>query len=281
MFPLRRLFLNPIMALALVAPLGASAQTSEPAAPSSQATPAPSEPEPEAAPANQDDEWHVQVTPFAWLPKTRLNVSYGDRSLNREITPSQAISDLQFAVAGQIAAQKGPWGITGEGLYANLADDVQFRNVSGSLRSNMTLLQASGSYRFLDEDGFTLDGVAGLRFYDFGFNNSFTRDGIIFTQSFDARRSRSWVDPLIGLRSTIPFNKDFNLNLYGDVGGFGVGSDFSWRAQAVFGYNVSDAVSLNLGYSALGARYQQGSGANLFKIDFTNYGPVIGATFKL
>ena len=123
--------------------------------------------------------------------------------------------------------------------------------------------------------------MAGLRFYDFGFTNSFTRDGVIFTQSFDAHRSRSWVDPLIGLRGSIPFNKELSLNLYGDVGGFGVGSDFSWRGQAVLGYNVSDSVALNLGYSALGARYQQGSGANLFKIDFTNYGPVIGATIKL
>ena len=291
MFPVHSRFLNPLMTLALVAPLSAVAQTIPPESPAllplAQVTSAPSEPEPESkppaaeSPAASDDEWKVRVTPFAWLPKTRLNVSYGDRSVNREITPSQAISNLQFAIAGQVAAQNGRWGVTGEGLYANLADDVQYRNITGSLRSNETLLQASGSYRLVDDDGFTLDGVVGLRFYDFGFTNSFTRDGVIFTRNFDAHRSRSWVDPLIGLRSTIPFNKELNLNLYGDVGGFGVGSDLSWRAQAVFGYNVSDSVSLNLGYSALGARYQQGAGSNLFKIDFTNYGPVVGATIKL
>lgn len=280
MFLITRSISVPLIAFLLACTISASAQNSEP---NSQAAPAAGEPEPAttSAPAADTDGWKVQVIPFAWLPKTNLSVSYGNRSFNTLITPSQAVSKLEFALAGAVAAQNGPWGVMGEGLYVNSASDVDFRRVSGSLRSNMTLVQGSGSYRLLDEDGFTLDGVAGLRFYDFGFNNSFTRDGAIFTQNFESRRSKSWLDPVIGLRTSVPFNEELSLNLYGDLGGFGVGSDLSWRAQAVFGYNVSDSVALNLGYSALGARYQQGSGSDLFKINFTSYGPVLGATFKL
>ena len=138
----------------MLASFQVSAQTTEPvlpAQPVAQVIPSSSEPEPEPAsnetPAAGDDEWHVQVTPFVWLLRTRLAVSYSDRSLNTVITPSEEVSDLQFAVAGALAAQKGRWGVTGEGLYANMAHDVHFRRVTGSLRSNETFLQAAGSYR--------------------------------------------------------------------------------------------------------------------------------------
>ena len=280
MFLSRRLVSSPLVALFLATTLAVSAQTGQPepqeTPASTESAPAP----PKEAPA-EVDEWKVKVIPFVWVPATDLSVSYGDRTVNRVIEPSDVVGKLQFAVAGAIAAENGPWGIMGEGLYANTADDVQFRRISGSMRSNQTILQASGSYRLVDDDGLSLDAVAGLRYFDFGFTNAFTRDGVIFTQAFETSRGKSWVDPLVGLRASIPFNEELSLNLYGDVGGFGVGSDFSWRAQAVFGYSVSDSVALNLGYAALGARNEQGVGLDYLKFKFTNYGPVLGATFKL
>lgn len=262
-----------VLAWMLAATLAVGAQSSEPEKAEPEAT--------TTASVTGSEEWQFKVIPFVWVPATDIQVSYGSRSLGTTVSPSQTVSKLQFALAGAVAAQKGEWGIMGEGLYANLANDVQFRNVTGSLRSNQTLLQASGTYRLLDDDGLSLDAVAGLRFYDFGFTNSFIRDGVVFTQNFDAHHSKSWLDPLVGLRANIPFNKELSLNVYGDVGGFGVGSDFSWRAQAVFGYSISECVDLNLGYAALGARLSQGVGADFLKFDFKNYGPVMGATFKI
>ncbi|MBT9584450.1 hypothetical protein IV102_13995 [bacterium] len=263
----------PMLAWMLAISLGAGAQPAEPGK---------TQPEtPPAATAEECEDWQFKVIPFVWVPATDINVSYGSRDLGTTISPSQTVSKLQFALAGAVAAQKGEWGVMGEGLYTNLANDVQYRNVTGSLRSNQTLLQASGSYRLVEDEGLSLDAVAGLRFYDFGFTNSFTRDGVVFTQNYDAHRSKSWVDPLVGLRANIPLNSELSLNIYGDVGGFGVGSDFSWRAQAVFGYSLSECVDVNLGYAALGARLSQGVGADSLKFDFKNYGPVIGATFKI
>ena len=55
----------------------------------------------------------------------------------------------------------------------------------------------------------------------------------------------------------ISANSTINLLLVmrGDVGGFSVGSKFTWNASAVLGYSISRVVSLGLGYRALYVDY--------------------------
>lgn len=65
----------------------------------------------------------------------------------------------------------------------------------------------------------------------------------------------------------------------GDVGGFGVGSDYSWNAQAYVGYRMCllrAPVILQAGYRALHQKYEDGG----FKWDVTQHGPVIGMMFE-
>ena len=62
----------------------------------------------------------------------------------------------------------------------------------------------------------------------------------------------------------------------GDVGGFSVGSKFTWNASAVLGYSISRVVSLGLGYRALYVDYESGSGSNKFEYKVTMYGPMVG-----
>ncbi len=42
--------------------------------------------------------------------------------------------------------------------------------------------------------------------------------------------SKNWIDPLIGGRYLWRFADGWNIIARGDIGGFGVGSDFSWHA---------------------------------------------------
>ena len=47
------------------------------------------------------------------------------------------------------------------------------------------------------------------------------------------RSARRWADPLVGARLRHQFAPGWNFVASGDVGGFGVGSKFSWQALAV------------------------------------------------
>ena len=75
-----------------------------------------------------------------------------------------------------------------------------------------------------------------------------------------------------------------NLSLRGDVGGFDVGSEFSWQMIATYDFQlcVTDRYAIDgyLGYRALSVDYSEGSGANRYEYDAVQHGPVIGATVR-
>ena len=249
-----------------------------------QAAPAPEEPaeetSPAATPSSSTDDWKAEITPTIWIPSTNLSLTYGSRSLGTVIRPEDLVGKIQFAACGHLEARKGDWGVTGDGFYVNLAEDVTYRRVNGSMRFNETLLQANGFYR-LQQGEAPIDVMVGLRLYDFGISTAFSRDGLIFNQAVTFERNRSWVDPVIGMRASFPLNEDLRFGLYGDIGGFGVGSDFSYRVSGQFDYAASDSISVGVGYAALGARYRGGSGLDTFNMDLTQYGPTLALKFKI
>jgi hypothetical protein len=111
------------------------------------------------------------------------------------------------------------------------------------------------------------------------FDLTFSRAGVL-----SAEKSVSWVDPLVGMRLRHQFAPAWNLAISGDVGGFDVGSKFSWQVLAALDYEIcrSRAVtwSAMLGYRALSVDYSQGSGLSLYKFDMTMHGPIFGVTAR-
>lgn len=70
-------------------------------------------------------------------------------------------------------------------------------------------------------------------------------------------RTDDWFDPYIGLRGRYNFNSRFYATGKCDVGGFGVGSDFTWQAEAAFGYQITQSIYSEIGYRALGIDYDR------------------------
>jgi hypothetical protein len=88
------------------------------------------------------------------------------------------------------------------------------------------------------------------------------------------------VDPLVGARAHFHLSERWSLSLEGNVGGFGVGSDFAWHASGAIGYRFSlfgeDNARLLGGYRALSQDYETGSGDDKFEWDVTLHGPIVG-----
>jgi hypothetical protein len=69
----------------------------------------------------------------------------------------------------------------------------------------------------------------------------------------------------------------------GDVGGFGVGSDFAWSVTGLFGYKWQAGTvewAILAGYKALSQDYTSGSGPQRFRWDTTMHGPVLGFSVR-
>ena len=70
------------------------------------------------------------------------------------------------------------------------------------------------------------------------------------------------------------------MRLYGDIGGFGVGSDFTWQALGVIDYWPWENVGLSVGYRGLEYRFDDDTGTKKFDVDLLLHGPIFGLSFR-
>ena len=122
-----------------------------------------------------------------------------------------------------------------------------------------------------------LGGVAaacalGLSYYATEFAIDF---GVYYSIAYKLTKSnQKWVAPFVGLRTQAGLSKRALLVAEGSVGGFGAGSDFSWKALGAFGFNVSRRFAILGGYRALGQDYDNSDEA--FEWDMVIHGPILG-----
>ena len=93
---------------------------------------------------------------------------------------------------------------------------------------------------------------------------------------FHGSSTETWVDPIIGARFNCEVSNNIFFRTVGDVGGFGVSSQFTWQAMAGFGYSFHQYGDLLLGYRAVGTDYTNGG----FTYNIIGHGPIIGYEFK-
>jgi hypothetical protein len=72
-----------------------------------------------------------------------------------------------------------------------------------------------------------------------------------------ASRSDDWWDPYIGVRARYNFTPAIYVIGRGDIGGFGIGSDLMWQAEAAVGFQLTRRIYTEIGYRALSFDYEK------------------------
>lgn len=77
-------------------------------------------------------------------------------------------------------------------------------------------------------------------------------------------------------------SEKFNLVLRGDIGGFGLSSDFTALISAGFYYRFTKMISLDVRYKALWVDYETGTkgGPGYFSYKTVTHGPILGVIFE-
>ncbi len=91
-----------------------------------------------------------------------------------------------------------------------------------------------------------------------------------------ASADKNWVDPILGVRAQWNLNDKWFLAGKSDIGGFGVGSDFTWTVQGTVGYRFTETVSAELGYRYMDTDYQDGA----FTYDIAESGIYTGLNYR-
>lgn len=256
----------------------------QPAQPAEEAQPV--EVNEEASDSSQEG-WTVTVTPVMWLATTKTDISVGDRSRNLTLDAADALGNLEAGLMGRLEANNGQWGAFADLFFIQMGDDTQVGprgNIPVSTEVSNTIWQLAGTYRVVNKEDFDLDLLAGMRGYSIDTDitiEPFTGPaGLLQRPGRFASADLSFVDPILGAKAKWRLSERWDLDLYGDIGGFGAGSDFTWRAGANFGYAASDSISLRAGYIVMDFDYSKGSGFDEVRYRTTMYGPVLGAGFK-
>ena len=166
----------------------------------------------------------------------------------------------------------------------------------------MGIAEAGGTYeitRFVmphgDNPGIpvAIDLIAGARYWYQQANVSFNltaglniADLVIGARGLAIAKSGNvdWTDPLLGARARFEIAPGQNIFVRGDVGGFGVGSKFSWQAIGGYSFDFAENHGITysgiIGFRALYVDYSQGAAQTRYAYKMLQIGPAIGVGFK-
>jgi hypothetical protein len=238
---------------------------------------------PEAAEQLVSEKWQFQVTPYLWALALDGDVTVKGVKSSPSVSFSDILQNLDYALMVEGEARKGRIGVYANMIYADLtADDkvsgVRIRADAQTVWAGAGAFYRLGPWALPPEAGLSgpkvvVDPYAGARFTYLDSKLEIRNGG----PQGDA--NESWVDPVVGLRTIWQLSPKWSVTALGDIGGFGVGSDFSWQAAGLVGYRFGlfgdDNARVLAGYRALYQDYKSGSGSNEFKWNMTLHGPTL------
>ncbi len=264
--------------------------------------------------------WTFDITPYAWLPS--LNGSsttkghttdvdatfFGDlihRKIPKELfglmTSFEARND-RFAIIGDFT-----YLMLGAGKGAARSETFSQRvganvDLDANFTTKMVIAELAGAYQIArwaggaPGSGTAVDVYGGGRLWWQQAEASLALNAqliaVLPQRTFTISGNRAyadsgditWIDPIVGLRLRHQFAPGSELTLSGDVGGFGVGSRFSWQALGAYRWTFAKTNNITwsgmLGYRALYADYTKGSGDTLYVYDMLQHGPIAGVSAR-
>jgi hypothetical protein len=126
------------------------------------------------------------------------------------------------------------------------------------LDGDTLIVEADVTYRPVEDS--SLQFLAGLRVFDDTLKIDFP---ILEDRKIEVTQ---W-DPIVGAQGTWDLCENVAFRLRGDVGGFGLDSDFTYQGIAFLAWEFLPHWVLSGGYRILGYKYDEGDGENDWRLD--------------
>jgi hypothetical protein len=255
-------------------------------------------PQPEELPpiAVEGPSWALQITPYMWAAglEGRISPFRHGPTIGVEKSFSDVLEDLNFGGFVNIWGRYDRFVFSGDVMYVDTTDGhgsgplpaLQIpglgvvppgASVDAKVDTKQFTATLQGGYRVVDTPQFTLDALAGARFWHISNDVTVTAShALIGTRRASHGEDFGWVDPVVGVRAFLPVTDRLSIQAQADIGGFGAGSVLSWSALATVNYVVSDHLSASVGYKVLDVDYDRKG--HVF--DTRLSGPVLGMTYR-
>lgn len=219
------------------------------------------------------DTWQNTVGLYMIAPWIKGDAGVGPIQGDVDVTPSDIFDNLDGAFLFFYRGERDRIVVTADANYMKLGSKASGFGPAGEGRvavdSSQLILEGTLGYKL--NEVFTVYG--GARYWDLDLDLKL-QGPLIGTEKRSG--SENWVDPIVGLHYMSPIADPLYLVAKADVGGFGVGSDFSWGATLMFVYELNRNASLLLGYRHVDVDYEDGKDDRRFLWDVWEGGPTAG-----
>ena len=215
--------------------------------------------------AAENKPWTFDVSLYGLAVGMSGDIGIGPVDADLNAGFDDIMDNLEFGGMGSVRVGYERWALTTDVVFMGLGTS---RN-GVSVDVDQWVVEPTLSYSFCKE----FELLAGVRY------NNLSGE-IRGPLGRNPSGTQEWWDPIVGANLHVPLMGDFSFNVRGDVGGFGVGSDFAWQAFPYLSWQFCKWGSLEAGYRWVDMDYETGSGANRFKYDMLVQGPQVGVTFR-
>lgn len=225
------------------------------------------------------DEWQHTLVLYMVGASIDGDAGIGNVEADVDVSFSDILDNLEAGAMLAYRAERGPWAVTADLIYMGLEQKKSGIGPAGGTRataeSDQVITELDLSYAISER----VDLYGGLRYWNLDTDLDIVGGGPL-GQRLSASDTEDWIDPLVGVRYVQPLGADWSFVIRGDLGGWGVGSDFAWHATAFFNWAMSEHASLLVGARFLGVDYDDGSGPGRFVWDVTEGGPAAGVAWR-
>jgi len=219
---------------------------------------------------------HFLIEPYFMAPTMKGEIAVR-RLPESEVDadPGDIFGQLKFGAMAYIEVNyDNKWAVTTDFLFMDLESDVKPNAVVTGGTTSAKQLAFEFAWLMRVKPWFEV-GVGG-RVIDMKVD----ADLSTINGAQSGSRRKTWADPILIVRSQGAINEKWLLQFRGDLGGFGIASDFTWQIQANVGYQFSKLVSATIGYRVLDVDYDKGDGTERFMYDIGTSGPVLRVGFR-
>ena len=224
-----------------------------------------------------EDRWGLTVAPYFVFPNMSGQAGIGDVVVDVDASPGDVFDKLQFGFMLFLEMSNQDWAVGVDGLYMNLGQEGHTPILGREAEADMKQLAIQTN--ILRRVAAWAEVGLGVRLNSIE-SGLMVAPGEIVLPGIDVTVKNTWLDPLIAARFTIPMESKWHLGFQGDIGGFGISSDFAWQVFPFVGYRFSQVFELGAGYRAIGMKYETGSGDDYFLYDVVIFGPQLGIILR-
>jgi hypothetical protein len=202
-----------------------------------------------AAQTRGDAGWYFEVAPYVWFSNIDGVNTLGDVSLQ------VGDSVLERRFVGTAAVGKGRWRGIANFTTASLSSRTELEGASVPPGTQVTydfsqttaeLFATAQVGTFLTTNAFQLLG--GVRYV--------RQEQKLVDGPQPGSITEEWIEPVFGANYFAAMGGRFWAVVAGDIGGFNIGSKFTWRVGAQLGFTIAKPVDVTMAYDYMAAQYK-------------------------